>query len=70
MIVGATAFEDPGAVADFRGRTDATYPMLRGVTEDTRKAFEVSGYPALRIIGKKGGIAGRSMDDLRALLGG
>jgi hypothetical protein len=69
VVVGATSFSEAGAVADFRSRTGAAYPMLSGVTEDTRRAYEVSGYPSVRVIGKNGGIVGRSLEELKALLG-
>jgi hypothetical protein len=55
-------------VEGFRSSTGATYPMLYGLTDAAKDAWEVSGYPSVRVVDAEGNVVGDSLDALRALL--
>jgi hypothetical protein len=63
-VVGLTGSTDRAAIEKFRADTGASYPMLYGLSADTKNSYGVSGYPRLRVVDRGGRRVG---DDLAAV---
>lgn len=57
-IVGATEVSSVDAIKGFRTKTGADYPILHGLSAETKQAYGVKGYPFFVVINKDGTIAG------------
>ena len=69
-IIGATTEANKAAIADFRKRSGADYPILRGLSEESKKAYGVKGYPFFVVLNKDGTIAGSDDAAIKSAVGG
>ncbi len=58
VIVGVTTSTDAAALAAFREKSGANYPILMGLTEESKAAYGITGFPALRVLAADGSVAG------------
>jgi hypothetical protein len=57
-VIGATEVSDVEAIKGFRAKTGADYPILHGLTAETKTAYGVKSYPFFVVLNKDGTIAG------------
>lgn len=68
-MVGAT--EAAAAdLAKFRDRSGATYPILHGLSADSKTAYGVTSYPSVRLLAKDGTIAATDEAGIKKILEG
>ena len=67
-MAGITDETNPDAIAAFRETTGATYPILMGVSDETKEAYDVTRAPSVRVVDKDGKRAGDDMEALEAAL--
>ena len=69
-VIGATESSSVDAIKGFRTRSGADYPILHGVTAETKQAYGVKGYPFFVVINKDGTIAGSDDAAITKAIGG
>ena len=69
-VVGITEASDTDAIKDFRESTGAEYPLLLGVSADTKNDYEFKGAPSFVVLAADGTVAGRDEAALEKSLGG
>ena len=57
-LVGATVSTDAAAIKAFREKSGADFPILLGVTEETRTAYGAKGYPYFAVLDGHGAVVG------------
>lgn len=58
VIVGVTESTNMEHIQQFRDAAGAKYPILHGLSADTKKAYGVERYPSVRVLAKDGSVAG------------
>jgi hypothetical protein len=66
--VGLTESTDRAAIDAFRSDTGATYPILYGLSTETKAGYGVEKAPSLRVVDGQGRVVGDDEDDLKTAL--
>ncbi len=69
-LVGATASTDAAAIKAFREETGADFPILLGVSEETRTAYGAKGYPYFAVLDAHGAVIGSDEAAVKKAVGG